>query len=100
MKLDKKEQKEYLAEVRKEMPGTHHIKTLVKAFFTGGLICSIGQSFTYLLQYGFPNMDEQTIGGFTTSIMILITCILTGFGIYDKIGAFGGAGKPSGRTVS
>lgn len=93
MKLDKSDQKNYLAEVRKEMPKTNHIKTLLKAFIVGGFICCIGQSFTYLLQYGFPDMDEQTIGGLTTSIMILITCILTGFGIYDKIGAFGGAGS-------
>ena len=93
MKLDKQEQKAYLAEVRKEMPKTNHVTTIIKAFVTGGIICCIGQSFTYLLKYLFPNMDEQTVAGFTTTIMILLTCILTGFGIYDKVGAFGGAGS-------
>ena len=38
-------------------------------------------------------MDEKTVSGFTTMAMILITCILTGFGVYDKIGSFGGAGS-------
>lgn len=93
MKLDKQEQKKYLAEVRNEMPKTKHMSTIIKAFVTGGIICCIGQSFTYLLKYFFPNMDEQTVASFTTTIMILITCILTGFGIYDKVGAFGGAGS-------
>lgn len=93
MKLDKIKEKEYLDEVKKEMPKTKHLTTMIKAFVTGGIICCIGQSIMFALQYGFPDMDEKTIGGFTTMGMILLTCILTGFGIYDKIGSFGGAGS-------
>jgi stage V sporulation protein AC len=93
MKLDKRKQKEYLAEVKKEMPKTREISTLFRAFFTGGVICCIGQSFMYLLKYLMPAADEKTIGGFTTMIMILLTGILTGIGVYDKIGEFGGAGS-------
>lgn len=93
MELEDKKKKEYLEEVKKEMPRTKHLSTMIKAFITGGIICCIGQSFSYLIQYGFPEMDEKTVGGFTTMLMILLTCILTGFGIYDKIGSFGGAGS-------
>ena len=75
------------------MPKTRHISTMLKAFLTGGLICCVGQSITYLIQLISPNLDEKTTAGFTTLFMILITCILTGFGIYDKIGSFGGAGS-------
>lgn len=93
MKLTEDKQKEYLSEVKKEMPKTKHFSTMLKAFMTGGIICCIGQSISYLVKLVDPGMDEQTVGGFTTLFMILITCILTGFGIYDKIGSFGGAGS-------
>lgn len=93
MKLNKEKQKEYLAEVKKEMPRTKHISTLLRAFLVGGIICSIGQGITYALKYGFSDMQEEQTGGFTTLIMIALTGILTGFGIYDKIGNFGGAGS-------
>lgn len=93
MKLNKEKQKEYLAEVKKEMPKTKHISTLLRAFLVGGIICSIGQGITYALKYGFSGMQEEQTGGFTTLIMIALTGILTGFGIYDKIGNFGGAGS-------
>ena len=93
MKLDKEQSKEYLNLVKKEMPKTKHFVTLLTAFVTGGLICCVGQSFTLLYQYCFPAFDEKTVAGFTTMSMILITGILTGFGVYDKIGSFGGAGS-------
>ena len=93
MKLDKAKQKEYLDIVNKEMPRTKHLSTMLKAFFVGGIICSIGQSFNYLLKYFFPNLSEDELGGYVTMIMITLTGILTGFGIYDKIGNWGGAGS-------
>lgn len=93
MQLNEEKKKEYLQEVKKEMPKTKHFSTMLKAFVTGGIICSIGQSITYIINLISPDLDEQTVGGFTTLVMILITCILTGFGIYDKIGSFGGAGS-------
>lgn len=93
MKLNNEQSKEYLAEVKREMPKTKHFATLLKAFVTGGLICCVGQSFSLLYQYFFPSFDEKTVAGFTTMSMILVTGILTGFGVYDKIGSFGGAGS-------
>lgn len=93
MRLDKRESKEYLAEVRKEMPKTRHLSTMVKAFVTGGIICCIGQGISDLLKLGMKDAAESVIGGFTTMILILITGVLTGFGIYDRIGSWGGAGS-------
>lgn len=93
MQLNDEKKKEYLQEVKKEMPKTKHFSTMLKAFVTGGIICSVGQSITYIINLISPDLDEKTVGGFTTLVMILITCILTGFGIYDKIGSFGGAGS-------
>ncbi len=93
MKLDSVESKAYLAEVRRDMPRTRHISTMLKAFVLGGTICCIGQGISDILKLIITNADEKVIGGFTTMIMILLTGILTGFGIYDKIGSWGGAGS-------
>lgn len=93
MKLDKQESKEYLAEVRHNMPRTRHISTMIKAFVLGGIICCIGQGISDLLKLGLKDAPENEIAGFTTMIMILITGVLTGFGVYDKIGSWGGAGS-------
>ena len=93
MRLNKEDTKAYLDEIRKDMPKTKHLRTMIRAFLVGGIICSIGQGFTDALKAIFPTMEEKTVGGFVTMIMILLTAILTGFGVYDKIGAFGGAGS-------
>lgn len=93
MKPDKEETKVYLEKVRENMPKTRHISTMIRAFITGGIICCIGQGITDLLKYLLKNADETEIGGLTTIIMIALTGILTGLGIYDRIGNFGGAGS-------
>lgn len=93
MKPDKEETNVYLEKVRENMPKTRHISTMIRAFITGGIICCIGQGITDLLKFLLKNADETEIGGLTTIIMIALTGILTGFGIYDRIGNFGGAGS-------
>ncbi len=93
MKSDKKLQKEYKKEIKENMPKTKHISTLIRAFLTGGTICCIGQGVNQLIEYLFPYIEETERGGYTTLVMILLTGILTAFGVYDKIGNFGGAGS-------
>lgn len=68
------------------------LKNCIKAFFVGGLICTIGQAITYFYIYFF-NFTEQTASNPTVATMIFISMLLTGFGVYDRIGQFGGAGS-------
>lgn len=68
------------------------LKNCVKAFLVGGLICAIGQAISYFYIYNF-NFTEQTAGNPTTATMVFISMLLTGFGVYDRIGQFGGAGS-------
>jgi stage V sporulation protein AC len=93
MKLEGNEKKEYLDLVRQQSPKTKHVKTMVRAFFLGGLICVIGQGIMDLIRYLAPDLTETIVISFTLFIIITITGILTGFGIYDKIGNWGGAGS-------
>ncbi|WP_456271782.1 stage V sporulation protein AC [Bacillus sp. AK031] len=64
----------------------------IKAFFVGGFICMIGQVVTYFYIYFF-NFTEQTAGNPTVATMVFFSMLLTGFGIYDHIGQFAGAGS-------
>ncbi|WP_010649635.1 stage V sporulation protein AC [Oceanobacillus massiliensis] len=68
------------------------LKNCLKAFFVGGFICIIGQVITTFYIHNF-NFTEQTAGNPTTATLIFITMLLTGFGIYDRIGQFAGAGS-------
>ncbi|WP_240375000.1 stage V sporulation protein AC [Bacillus piscicola] len=66
-------------------------KNCVKAFLTGGTICLIGQGIQTFYIYNF-NFTEETAGNPTIATLIFLVLLLTGFGIYDRIAQFGGAG--------
>lgn len=68
------------------------LKNCIKAFLIGGLICFIGQiiSTFYIYQFDFT---EKTAGNPTVATLIFITMLLTGFGVYDRIAQFAGAGS-------
>lgn len=66
-------------------------KNCIKAFFVGGFICFVGQLITTFYIYFF-DFTEQTAGNPTVATLIIITMFLTGFGIYDHLGQFAGAG--------
>lgn len=85
-----KQQKEYEKYV-KEVTPTHHLGLqMIKAFITGGIICCIGQ---FILNCGGNmGLDKQTAGSWCSLILVLLSVILTGFGIYPKIVKWGGAG--------
>jgi stage V sporulation protein AC len=68
------------------------VKNCIKAFLVGGLICTIGQAITYFYIYFF-DFTEQTAGNPTVATMIFLSMLLTGFGVYDHIGQFAGAGS-------
>lgn len=61
------------------------------AFWVGGLICVIGQFISNIFfKMGIPK-DE--IGTYVSIIMVFLGAVLTGIGVYDKLGDFAGAGS-------
>lgn len=72
-------------------PKPNILKNCFRAFWTGGLICVIGEIIFKVLQ----TMGQDRIQSMTweTIIMIFIGAMLTGIGIYDKIGDYAGAGS-------
>ncbi|MEK4030876.1 stage V sporulation protein AC [Pseudobacillus sp. FSL P4-0506] len=68
------------------------LKNCLRAFFVGGVICTIGQAITYFFIYFF-NFTEQTAGNPTVATVVFLAMLLTGFGIYDHLGQYAGAGS-------
>lgn len=67
------------------------IKNCIKAFLVGGLICFIGQ-FVQTFYVHFFEFSERSAGNPTVATMVFIAVLLTGFGVYDRIAQFAGAG--------
>ena len=67
------------------------VKNCIRAFFVGGFICLIGQVIQSVLMRYF-DFTEQTVGDPTVAILIFISMLLTGFGVYDRMAQFSGAG--------
>lgn len=81
----------YLNYVKSQDPPTKHFKNCAAAFGVGGLICCIGQFIRFMLEYAGLSGDE--LAGTTSVILIFLGCLLTGFGVYDRIGKNAGAGS-------
>jgi stage V sporulation protein AC len=64
----------------------------IKAFLVGGLICCVGQAIS-LFYITYFDFTEMTVGNPTVATMIFISMLLTGFGVYDRIAQFSGAGS-------
>lgn len=86
--IDEKKYEQYV----KQLTPTHSLPlNMAKAFLTGGLICLLGQVIiNTALALGADTSDART---WCSVLLILLSVILTGFGIYPKIGKFSGAGS-------
>ena len=89
---EKNEHAQYRARVKQNMPKSKAFRQCICAFLVGGTICCIGQFIGDMgeLLFKIPESDR---GSFTSIVMIFLGALLTGFGVYDKIGAFAGAGS-------
>lgn len=86
------DEKKYKEIDQKITPNPPYLKNVAKAFLVGGIICTIGQAVSYFYIIFF-DFTEQTAGNPTVATMIFFAMLLTGFGLYKKIGQFGGAGS-------
>lgn len=82
---------EYKTIVEKHTPGSPKLMGFARAFIVGGVICVIG----HLIGKAGDRigLNEATKPMFTSSVLVYIGTLLTGIGIYDKIGKFAGAGS-------
>ncbi len=84
--------KEYLNYVSKIAPKTNEFKTLLHAFWVGGVICLIGQFVRYMFMY-LGGLYGDALASSTSMVMIFLGAFLTGLGLYDRIGKYAGGGS-------
>lgn len=85
------EKKEYLEFVEQNTKRADLKKTMFFSFLFGGLICSFGEMFRLIfLRFNFNEKDSLAL---VSLILIFLTAVLTGFGFFQKIAKFAGAGS-------
>lgn len=81
---------EYNEMAKKASPSSPVFKDCLKAFLFGGTICMLGQVLNVLFEKA--GFNEEYVKALTPSVIIIITAILTGIGVFDKIAKHAGAG--------
>lgn len=89
---ERREHDEYLELVKERMPKSRTLLRCVLAFATGGAICCLGQLIGDVGELLF-SFGEEARGSFVSVTLIFIAALLTGVGVYDKLGRFAGAGS-------
>ena len=82
--------KSYEQRIKRHTPHSSFLKDFVFAFVFGGTICLLGEIIANIcLYFGIKSEDAYT---WVTIILIFISALLTGMGVFDKIARFAGAG--------
>lgn len=82
--------KEYDKMAKRASPNSPVFLNCLKAFLIGGTICLFGQILNYLFKKA--GFNDEYVKALTPSVIIILTAILTGIGIFDKIAKHAGAG--------
>lgn len=85
------EQQEYTDLVNRVKPKRPLWLDCIWAFVVGGIICTLGQIFqNYFITTG---MSKEDAGSAAAVILIFLSALTTGLGIYDELGKRAGAGS-------
>ena len=82
--------KQYDEMVKKASPNSPIVLHCIKALLIGGAICCFGQLMFYIFRKSGMSLDESR--SMVSIALIVITAILTGIGVFDKIAKHAGAG--------
>ncbi|MBO4940055.1 MAG: stage V sporulation protein AC [Clostridia bacterium] len=84
--------KNYIAYVHSFDPPTKHFKNCFRAFMMGGLICCVGQALRVIFERVFM-LDGDELSAAVSIALIFLGTLLTGLGVYDRLGKNAGAGS-------
>ncbi len=82
----------YLRYVHLISPRTKELRSLFRAFWVGGFICSIGQALRFAFESGLGLQGDE-LSAYVSMVMIFLGALFTGLGIYDRIGKYAGGGS-------
>ncbi len=85
------DKKTYDKMTKKASPPSPKLKNCILAFLVGGFICTLGETLTFVYTEYF-NLKPEIVKMLVPVTLITIAAILTGFGIFEKIAKYAGAG--------
>ena len=87
----KQAQARYAALVKRLTPKSKLGQGCLRSFWVGGVICMLGQA---LADAGHAWLELSTAdaSAFASIVLIFLTALLTGIGVFDKIARYAGAG--------
>ncbi len=85
-----KRQQQYKTYVDQKTPRHNLWLNMLRAFLTGGAVCVLGQIIFNLSE--LQKLSQDDCSNWTSMLLVLISVILTGTGIYPKLAKWGGAG--------
>lgn len=89
--IQEQKEQDYRQHVEQITPTYSLPLQMLKAFLMGGLICLLGQ---FILNYATQKMglDKETAAAWCSMLLVLISVVLTGFNIYQKLVRWSGGG--------
>ena len=77
--------------VKRFSPNSPMAKGLLRAFWVGGAICVLGQGLTDI-GAKWMKLTALESSAFASVVLVFLTALLTGVGLFDKLGQYAGAG--------
>ena len=83
---------EYNEYIKEKQPSSPLWRDVLRSFAVGGLICCLGQ---LIRDAGFAwfGFGSDALSAWTAIVLVFLGALFTGLGVYDKLGAFAGAGS-------
>ena len=90
--MERVDAKAYQQRVNERIPRSRTLQSCLRAFWTGGLICCVGQGIGDALRALFVLTAEE-VAAWTAILLVFLGALLTALGVYDRIGKYAGAGS-------
>ena len=82
--------KEYSEMSKKASPNSRSWVNVPVAFLIGGAICTLGEIFLNIFtKFGF---EKESAGAWACIILVFLSALFTGLGLYEKLAKHAGAG--------
>lgn len=90
--MERFDAKAYQQRVNERIPRSRTLQSCLRAFWTGGLICCVGQGIGDALRALFVLTAEE-VAAWTAILLVFLGALLTALGVYDRIGKYAGVGS-------
>jgi len=82
----------YLEHVHENQPKRAAGRSMLRAFWVGGLICVVGQLLSVFAEQ-ILKLEKNDAAAFVPLTLVFLGALLTAIGLYDRIGTYAGAGS-------